>query len=156
MRTFGLFLLAAGLALAAVPAVAQETGATAFTLIAKNPEFVWANEQGQENPTLVVPAGQQVTVTVKNDADQEGFHSLQVKGQDKSEDIEDAGQTVTYTFTAPASGSVEYVCPYHATTMKGTVRVAGSAVEEKKESPGLQVVGLGLAFLGAALVLRRK
>lgn len=157
MRSPGIFLLALGLALAALPAHAQEGGVTSYTLIARNPEFVWANEQGAVNPTIEVAGGQQITITVKNDPDQDGFHSLQVKGSPKSDDVQEAGQTITYTFTAPESGSVAYDCPYHPSSMKGTIRVAGSPAEPaKNESPGVQAFGVGVALLGAALLLRRR
>ena len=158
MRTLGFLLLVVGLAFAAFPATAQQTGLTSFTLLAKNPAFVWADEAGATNPTIEIAGGQQITVTVKNDPAQDGFHALQVGNGAKSADIESKGDETVHTFTAPTTGSVEYVCPYHPTTMKGTFRVAGSAPEtgEKNESPGVQALGLGIAFLGAALVLRRK
>lgn len=158
MRTLGLSLLVVGLALAALPAHAEQTGVTSYTLIAKNPDFVWTNDQGAQNPTIEVTGGQEITITVKNDPNQDGFHALQVGSGVKSDDIEKAGDSVTYKFTAPATGNVQYVCPYHPGTMKGTIHVAGSSVapEGPKESPGVQALGVGLAFLGAALLLRRR
>lgn len=146
---------------AALPATAQETGETQFTLIAENPDFVWKNEAGQVNPTLVVPAGEEITVTVKNDPEQDGFHSLQVGDQPASEDITDAGAQVTYTFTAPETGSVKYVCPYHPGTMEGLFRVAGSepvdegGEQNENNTPGLGLVG-ALAALGFVAVAARR
>ena len=154
MRALGSSLLALGLLLAAVPVHAQQTGATSFTLTARNPEFAWVGESGERNPTIEVAGGQRIKVLVRNDPDNDGFHSLQVGDAPRSGNVQKAGDEVRYEFTAPASGTVPYVCPYHPATMKGTFRVAGSATD--KESPGVQALGVGLAFLGAALALRRR
>lgn len=158
------FVVLAAAGFAALPATAQETGETQFTLIAENPDFLWKNEAGQVNPELVVPAGAEITVLVKNDAEQQGVHSLQVGDQEASGLIENAGDEVTYTFTAPETGSVEYTCPFHPSTMTGTVRVAGSEPAngggsdggEQNESPGLGLLGALVALGLVATVLRRK
>lgn len=159
MKTIAMTLIVLGAALAALPASAQESGQTNFTLIAENPEFVWKNEAGVTNPELVVPAGAQVTVTIRND-EQEGFHAFAIVGGDKSEDIMDANAQATFTFTAPESGSVKYNCPYHPSTMEGTVRVAGSPApggsDGDNESPGIALVGVLMALVGVALFARRK
>lgn len=159
MKTLALGLVVLGFALAAVPAYAAQEGATSFTLVAKNPEFYW-HEEGQttQNPTLEIAGGQTITVTVKNDPEQDGFHSLKVGDHAQSDNIESAGDSVTYTFTAPESGNVEYVCPYHPTTMKGQFHVAGSSVtgEANNESPAFGLIGAILALVGVAFVVRRS
>lgn len=160
MRTLGLSLLVVGLALAAAPATAV-TG-TSFTLasVTKGSDIYWAlnDANGEKNPRLEVPAGASVTITVNN-ADG-GFHNLKVGGtvNQKTENIEAEGDTKTLTFTMPASGTLEYVCEYHASTMKGTIAIQGAAttMEEKNESPGLALLGSLVALVGVALVLRRK
>lgn len=160
MRTFGFLLIVAGFTLAAASASAV-TGDT-FTLasVTKGGDIHWAlnDANGEKNPRLEVPAGAEVTLKIVN-ADN-GFHNLKVGGavNKKTENIEAQGDEQTLTFTAPQSGTVEYVCEYHASTMKGVIAVQGSGApaEEKNESPGLQVVGVLLALLGAALVVARR
>lgn len=159
MKTLGLTLVTLGLVLSAAPlAASQEEGQTAFTLTShtENGAFYWTLEgQTAKNPTLVVTPNAEITITIKNTDG--GFHNLQVGSNPPSEYIEAEGDEKTYTFTAPASGTLDYFCvPHKSSGMKGTIRVAGTAVEEKKESPGVQVVGVSIALLGAALILRRR
>ena len=75
--------------------------------------------------TLSVPAGEKVTVKVKDAGNFE--HNFSVDAANVSKDVE-KGQTATVTFTAP-SQSVEFYCKYHRASfgMKGTLNVAGSA-----------------------------
>lgn len=165
MKTFGLSLIVLGLALAALPASAQETGQTSFTIETHTEGgagyFTLAGETAR-NPTLVVPAGETITVTLKGtDA---GVHNMQVDGASASEYVQSPTDEVTYTFTAPESGSKQYWCvPHKGSGMVGTVRVAGSDAEPTNggseggnESPGLPLAGFAVALVGAALLLRRK
>jgi PGF-CTERM protein len=161
MRVLATTLLILGLALLAIPATAQTSGETAFTLTAKNQggDYVWTNDAGVTNPPLTVPAGAQVTITAKQGPEGDVPHNIKVGDGPVSDTFEAAGDAVTYPFTAPASGSVPYICTIHPTTMKGNVQVAGSATTQggDNESPGVGALGALLALAGAALlVLRRR
>jgi hypothetical protein len=85
-----------------------------------------------------------------------------VDGADPSEYVQADGDEIEYKFTAPASGSKPYYCvPHKSSGMAGTVRVAGSpdtgnGGEGGNDAPGVQAVGVAVAVLGAALLLRRK
>lgn len=164
MKSLGLTLLTLGLLVAFAPtAPAQETGQTSFTLTAhaEGNTFYFAGEDGTRNPTLVVPASTEVTITLRNVG--EGVHNIHVDGADASEFVQGDGDEVVYKFTSPASGSKQYWCdPHKGNGMQGTIRVAGSPDTGgngdggNNESPGVQVVGVAAALLGAALLLRRK
>ncbi len=157
MKTVAITLVIIGALFAALPANAQEEGQTAFTLVGhEDSGFYWTLEgQTAKNPTLVVPAGATITVTVKSAG---GFHNLHVEGSPAGDYIE-TGETTTYTFTAPASGSVGYWCdPHKSSGMAGIVKVAGAATPEAgdNKSPGLGLIGAVLAIAGVALYARRK
>lgn len=163
MKTFGLILIALGLAFAAAPAGAQETGQTTFTLETHTEGgsgYFTLEGQTAKNPTLVVPANTVITITLKGMDD--GVHNMQVDGSSGSEYVQAAGDSVTYTFTSPASGSKQYWCqPHKGAGMVGMVQVAGSGAAtendgDKKESPGVATLGVVLAMIGAALVLSRR
>lgn len=160
MRVPATLLLVLGLALLALPAAAQTSGQTSFTLLTKNQngDYVWTDESGRTNPPLAVPAGAQVTITAKQGEGGDVPHNLKVGDNAVSDTFEAPGQGITYTFTAPASGSVPYLCTIHPNTMKGTVQVAGSAATDGgKGTPDAGVLGALLAMAGAALlVLRRR
>lgn len=153
MKSFGFLLLIAGLAMvAAVPAHAQTTGKTSFTLNGhtENGANWWTEgDSTTKNPTLEVPAGADITVTVSAKT---GTHQFKVGDAASSAILNEGDAPVTYTFKAPASGNVQYECPIHLTDMKGQFHVAGSTTEEPKKSPGTQVVGVVVALVGAALV----
>lgn len=165
MKTFGFPLLVLGTVLALAPAIAQ--GETAFTLTTHTAgsDFYFENAAGTKNPTLNVPASTEVSITVRN-ADN-GFHNLHVLApvDQKSADVSTEGDEQTITFTTPASGTIKYQCDYHLTTMFGNIVVGGGSTPtttttenggEKNGAPGLQVAGVAIAVLGAALLLRRK
>ena len=163
MRVLGTILVIVGLALLALPATAQTTGQTSFTLLAKNQggSYVWTDESGnQVNPTLTVPAGQEVTIVAKQGAADQIPHNIKVGQNPTSATFTDEGESVEYKFTL-ASGSAEYICAIHPTTMKGTVRVAGAdggsgGDTGDKESPSLGLVGALVALAGAALLVARR
>lgn len=159
MKFLGLSMIALGLLAAAVPATAQETGETSFTIYAvdEGGQFFFEGADGTKNPTLVVPAGAEITVKLINRGN--NVHNMHVDGSTASEYVQADGDEITYTFTAPASGSKDYWCdPHKSAGMKGVVRVAGAAVEngDKNESPGVQTLGVVLAMVGAALVVSRR
>lgn len=164
MKSLGLSLLTLGLLVAFAPAGgAQETGSTSFTLYGADDggQFYFEGEDGTKNPTLVVPAGEEITVKLINRGN--SVHNIQVDGSDPSDYVQTDGEEIEYKFTAPASGSKQYWCvPHKSSGMAGMVRVAGSEVTNGdgngggNDAPGVQVVGVAVALLGAALLLRRK
>lgn len=168
MKSLGLTLLTLGLLVAFAPtAPAQDAGKTAFTLTthADGSTYYFQGEDGTKNPTLTVPANTEITITLKNVGD--AVHNIQVDGSDASEYVQADGDEVTYKFTSPASGSKDYWCvPHKSSGMRGMVKVAGSgddgtttstpSGDGEKKSPGVQLVGVSVALVGAALLLRRK
>ena len=158
MRVLGISLLVIGISLTAATVLAQE-GKTSFNLHSKSSggSFVWAGEgQGGDNPTLVVPGNTEITIVARGD-DSGVPHNIKVGAKAPSDMFQGKDGEVTYTFTSPASGTVQYVCTIHPDTMKGTVQVAGSAAEPgDNKSPGLGALGVIVAALGALVVLRRR
>ena len=164
MKSIGLTMLALGLALAALPADAQ--GQTSFTLETHSEGgggYFTLEGETARNPTLNVAPGETITITLKA-ADGDGVHNIKLDGAPAgSEYVTAAADTVTYTFTAPASGTKEYFCePHRGAGMKGLVS-AGSTTATPSEnggetngSPGFELVGALVALAGLALVLRRK
>ena len=157
MKLVGLTLIVLGLALAGISQVsAADGGATAFTLKGHTDGSTnyWTEGAGTaHNPTLEVPASTEITITASSAT---GVHTLKVGTGATSEAMDEGAAPITVKFTSPASGDMAYVCTYHS-DMKGTFHVAGSATTtETKKSPGTQVVGLSIALVGAALLLRRK
>ena len=127
------FGLVASVAVVVGEAAAQGNAAqpaTQFTLVAhqEGSSYYFTLEGGtQRNPTLVVPPNAQITVTLKGGG---GVHNVQVQGQPASDYVNAEGDEVTYTFTSPASGTVQYWCVPHRTAgMVGQVRVAAPAGE---------------------------
>jgi plastocyanin len=88
--------------------------------------------EGEKNPTLRVPAGEEITVNLTNDG--AAIHNMRFAGDDNKYDNGDdavsepalvsATQTATLTFTAPEEkGSYDYRCDYHPTDMLGEIEV---------------------------------
>lgn len=160
MKSLGIALIFVGLVLAVAPSISAQSNT--FSISSKDNgggNFVWTDASGATTnpPFTASAAGASITLTATN-ADG-GFHGLEVKDGStqlkKGDDIGAKGDTSTITFTLPSSGSVTYDCPYHSTTMHGTISVAGATTTTKK-SPGTQLVGVSIAMIGAALLLRRK
>lgn len=163
MKVLSIAILLAA-TLAATPALAQEQGQTEFTLVTTDgggaDNHFSLEGTGEKNPTLVVTPGAEITITLKNE---NGFHNIQVEGFPASDYVEAAGDEVTYTFTAPESGTLEYFCvPHKSMDMKGTIRVAGTpettdTETENNNTPGVALLGTLLALgLVAATATRRK
>ena len=158
MKTVAFTLIVLGLALTAAPALAQTGGQTSFTLVGKEDQKWYLDGQTAANPTIEIAPSQTITVTMK----QEGTipHNLKVGENEASEITQDDGQTIQYTFTSPASGTLAYICELHAGTMKGTMRVFGTQSGGngggENGTPGLGLAGIGIAVLGAVLLFRRR
>ncbi|GEM_PF-1270755 len=154
MKTPGLALIVCGLVLAVIPATAQETGQTSFTLVGKPNAggFAWfLNGAGSPNPTLTVPANTQITFTVSSSDDTP--HTFDAGGkvlEGTPFASSDGAKTVTWT---SGSSDTTYACSIHP-DMKGTIHIAGTSAEKK--SPGTQVLGVALAMIGAALLVARR
>lgn len=87
---------------------------------------------GEKNPTLTVPVGEEITVNLTNDG--AAIHNMRFGGEDKEYNTDDdavsdptlvpAGQTATLTFTAPGeAGTYVYQCDFHPTDMLGEIEV---------------------------------
>jgi plastocyanin len=73
-----------------------------------------------DKASLDLTAGSSYTVEVDNQDSAE--HNFTFEEASADQDVE-ANEDATVTFTAPAAGSYEFHCKYHAATMKGTVTV---------------------------------
>ena len=159
MRVLGTLLLVTGLALLSLPALAQETGKTSHVLVAKSQSgaFIWTDEAGTAtNPPLVVPPNTQVTITIKQGEDDGIPHNIKVGTGETSRQVSALDDTLDYTFTS-GTANVPYICAIHPDTMKGTVRVAGAPADGgDNDAPGVGVLGVLVALLGASLVALRR
>lgn len=93
---------------------------TGFRLVATSADGtpVFQTADGAKNPTLLVPAGEEITIDLVRGGE---LHAFTVNGVA----IIGAGtDDVRGSFRAPESGSVEYDCPIHPGTMRGTIQVA--------------------------------
>ena len=97
---------------------------------------VTAQDFSFEPTELPVDPGAEVTVSLTND----GNTTHTFTAEDVELDIQaPAGASTEGTFTAPDSGSIDYVCTFHP-SMKGTITVggegggAGSGEGEKEDS----------------------
>jgi len=161
MKTFGLALILIGATLALVPATAQEACKTSFEITGKA-DNMW-HVGAATNPALTACPEQSITINAVGEA---GVHNIIVTGVTGAPAAMDVneGETAAYVFTAPASGSAQYVCQYHSSTMKGTMSFAASsgsatptpAANDDKDSPGLGALGVILALVGAVLVIGRR
>lgn len=126
---------------------AQGTGAaqpaTEFTLVGvqKGSSYYFTLEgQTEPNPTLVVPPNAKITITLKGGG---GVHNIQVGDNPPSEYVNAPGDEVTYTFTSPASGTLEYFCvPHKSAKMGGKVQVAAAGGADAGAGDG-QAAGNG-------------
>jgi plastocyanin len=73
-----------------------------------------------DKASLDLTAGSSYTVEVDNQDSAE--HNFTFEEASADQDVE-GNEDATVTFTAPAAGSYEFHCKYHAATMKGTVTV---------------------------------
>ena len=86
----------------------------------------------ERNPTLTVPAGEEITINLRNDGI--AIHNMRFAGDDNTYDNDDdatsdpalinGGADGVLTFTAPSdAGTYDYRCDFHPTDMKGQVVV---------------------------------
>jgi plastocyanin len=116
-------VLAGVLALAAAGCGPQTTSAPETTAAASggdNEIKLVAQGFKFDKTSLDLKAGTDYTVEVDNQDSAE--HNFTFKETNADQDVE-ANEDATVTFTAPAAGSYEFHCKYHAATMKGTVTV---------------------------------
>lgn len=80
---------------------------------------------------ITVPAGQPVTLTLRNDGQAiHNWHVLDVKsadGKDIKTELTPGGQTATVTFTINQPGQYKFQCDVHPTEMIGTINVVPAA-----------------------------
>ena len=96
-------------------AAAPAEGSSAIEVTAANFAFAPAS--------VPVEAGAEIELTFTNDDDAQHSFTAEDLGVDL---VVDGGSSDSATFTAPDSGSVEFVCKFHE-PMKGTITTDGSA-----------------------------
>ena len=92
-----------------------------ITIVARNMVFMIESpdSSGQANPTIVVKAGEKITIVFRND-DPGMQHDLVIRGLHVHVEVVSCGETTRLTFTAPRvpSRSV-YLCSFHPRSMRG-------------------------------------
>ena len=120
------------------PAAPEPAGPLAIALEAHTTGgsgyFTLAGESAR-NPTLRVAPGQEVTVTLTGMDD--GVHNFCIGAGQCTAFVTSAGDSATFTFTAPATGTLEYYCqPHRSGGMKGSLAVGDAGAAPGGESPG--------------------
>jgi plastocyanin len=93
---------------------ADEGGGGAIEVVAENFAF---------SPTSIpVEAGSEIELTFTNNDDTQHSFTAESAGVDL---VVDGGASDSATFTAPDSGSIDFVCKFHA-SMTGTISTDGS------------------------------
>jgi plastocyanin len=121
MNRPGVLLCAAGLAAAIVGCT--RSGPREVLIVARGMTFTLPSNPSAANPTIRLAAGDQVKLTLRNDAP--GLmHDFRIPAWKIQTDQIRAGDSTSVTFTVPsASGRVEYHCGPHATMMRGVIEV---------------------------------
>jgi plastocyanin len=125
MLIAGAIIGMAALAATLLPMIASSgsEGVREIRLVVRNMTFYVEGEM-EPNPTLIVRAGEQVRVVVRND--EPGMrHDFAVRAWDiGTRMLEDRGEAATVTFRVPAArGDHTYLCTPHEKKMRGTIRV---------------------------------
>lgn len=91
--------------------------------VEEDEKYMWSNTDGN-NPDLTLVANTQNTIQIKNPTDAK--HELVIEAEDKelaaSGDIDGDGNGML-TITPTMTGTFEYHCEYHPSTMKGTIHI---------------------------------
>ena len=85
--------------------------------------YRWESQDSKINPTLTFVANTENVIKVKNTTDEKHEFVIESDGKEfaASGDVTPDGSK-QFSFNAP-SGTYEYHCEYHPTTMKGTIVV---------------------------------
>ena len=169
MKSLGLLLVATGLLLAFAPTnVVAQTGSTSFDLETHaDGSNYYFTLQGQtdKNPTLTVPANTAITVTIHNTGGASAStHNFCDSYDNKctADFVSADGDKQTLTFTSGSSDGTYWCAPHKSLGMMGNFHIAGTTTSSStpasstKASPGFELVALGVAVVGAVLLLRRK
>ena len=107
------------------------TSATAATIqltaTQVNGTYLWVDSNGMYNPTLVLKANTDKTISVKSMQNETEEHELIVQSWNnqtfiESEEIE-GGTSDEVLFNPGNNSSMNYHCEYHPDTMRGTIQV---------------------------------
>jgi hypothetical protein len=110
------------------------TAATAATIqltaTQVNGTYLWVDGNGMYNPTLVLKANTDNTISVKSIQNDTEEHELIVQSWNnqtfiESEEIE-GGTSDEVLFNPGNNSSMKYHCEYHPDTMRGTIQVVNN------------------------------
>jgi len=77
---------------------------------------------GDANPTLSFKPGERIRLIVRN-SDIGVLHSIRLPGIDDTVRHIPWDEQVVIEFSAPEEGAFEYICPQHAPSMQGRIRI---------------------------------
>ena len=107
--------------------------ATTFQLTATqvNGTYLWVDSNGMYNPTLMLKANTDNTISVKSLQNDSEEHELVVESWDnqtyvKSEEIT-GGSSDEVLFNPGNNSSMKYHCEYHPDFMRGTIQVVNKS-----------------------------
>jgi plastocyanin len=107
----------------------SQATATTFQLTATqvNGTYLWVDNNSMYNPTLMLKANTDNTISVKSLQNDTEEHELVVQSWNnqtytESEEIE-GGSFDEVLFNPGNNGSMKYHCEYHPDTMRGTIQV---------------------------------
>ncbi len=124
MSRFGVLACAASVvAAAAAAAGCGRTGPREVLIVARGMTFTRPSDPATANPVIRLEAGDQVKLTLTNDAP--GLmHDFRIPAWKVHTEQIRAGDSTSVTFTVPAAGGrVEYLCGPHSTMMHGLIEV---------------------------------
>jgi hypothetical protein len=95
-----------------------------------NGTYLWIDSNGMYNPTLMLEANTDNTISVKSLQNDTEEHQLVVESWNnqtfiESEEIK-AGSSDEVLFNPGNNSSMEYHCEYHPDTMRGTIQVVNN------------------------------
>ena len=94
----------------------------------KNEVYRWINStNGKENPTLRFLANTNNIIQIKNPTDTKHELVIELQGKElKSSGDISPNSSRQMSFMTNMTGTLQYHCEYHPTTMKGTIKVVAS------------------------------